>query len=193
LGIATGTYNGTPGSVKVIQTQTGTTTTTNASSVAADAAAAAGKINDMLAEFAKLADQSSDPGGQVETAVKNVVNAFAWSGIQGVSVDGNGKDTQISIDQNKLSASLAQNTNPLDNVLQTFTGQIAALSAPPPAPPSNGAASVQPSGPIAQASMQEMLGTMFLLNSLASIGNQYASAKDVTNAYSRQCQSSRGL
>jgi hypothetical protein len=144
LGIVTGSYRGTPGVTKVIETQTGTTTVSNGNAVAASVSAAADKLNEVLTQLGTIRDSMS-LRSDLETTIQRAMESLADAGAKGLSLNVNGGDLRVSVDRDKLASALTgllgeQDETGLgttiDGLLDEFTQQTATFSAPlAPEPP----------------------------------------------------------
>ena len=133
LGILFKTYNGSPATVKVVETQTGTTTASNADTVAADVSTAADGLNSAIASLGEFAAETPQLRSEVENAVRDAISSLSRAGAQGLSLQGKGTEIRIAVDRTKLASSLAQTHDEIATSLDSFSDRINdfAASRPP--------------------------------------------------------------
>ncbi len=135
LGINAGSYTGAVAATTVVETQTGTVAVTNSKEVAAKAAAAIKELN--AAVKAVGADAAGSPafGADVQAALQGALDSLSAAGMKGLSLTGQGGDSQVTVDADALAASLnrfaneAELDSAVQRVLGRFTEQLAESAA----------------------------------------------------------------
>ncbi|MBI4473442.1 MAG: hypothetical protein HY646_12295, partial [Acidobacteria bacterium] len=136
LGIAAGTYEGTPGRVTQAA-QESVTRMTNANSVAATVLTAAEKLNEALSQLSRLRGFSPQLRSDLEATIRGTIDSLGKAGASGLSVSTSVGELRVSIDREKLTDALKGTTESLNGVLNSFTDRIAELAAPAAEPASN--------------------------------------------------------
>jgi len=129
LGIFSKTYNGSPASVKVVETQTGTTTTSNADTVAGDVSTAADGLNKAIASLGEVAAETPQLRPEVENALRDAINSLSSAGAQGLGLRGKGTDIRLGVDRTKLASSLVQTHEEVEKALDSFSAHIDGFAA----------------------------------------------------------------
>jgi flagellar hook-associated protein 2 len=136
LKITAGTYKDTPGTVQMIETQTGTTVS-NSSAVAENVSKAVEKLNEALSQLGKVREDGS-LRLELQATLRKAIDSLGDAGAKGLILSESGPGMSLSVDRDKLAGALTKLLGAetdldtaISGLLDKFNGQTAALAAPP--------------------------------------------------------------